>query len=69
VLPDGQVPVLLPGDPPDAARVPSGCRFHPRCPLLAASTDPELALRCRSVPLPVISGDAGSAVACHATGR
>ena len=69
VLPDGQAPVLLPGDPPDAARIPSGCRFHPRCPLLATSTDPELALRCRSVPLPVLTGDAGSAVACHATGR
>ncbi len=23
----------LPGEPPDAAHVPSGCRFHPRCPL------------------------------------
>jgi peptide/nickel transport system ATP-binding protein len=23
----------LPGDPPDPARVPSGCSFHPRCPV------------------------------------
>jgi peptide/nickel transport system ATP-binding protein len=23
----------LPGDPPDPAAVPSGCAFHPRCPL------------------------------------
>ena len=23
----------LPGEPPDASRVPPGCRFHPRCPL------------------------------------
>jgi oligopeptide/dipeptide ABC transporter ATP-binding protein len=22
----------IPGNPPDLARVPSGCRFHPRCP-------------------------------------
>jgi peptide/nickel transport system ATP-binding protein len=23
----------IPGSPPDLARLPSGCRFHPRCPL------------------------------------
>jgi oligopeptide/dipeptide ABC transporter ATP-binding protein len=23
---------LLTGEPPDAAAIPSGCRFHPRCP-------------------------------------
>jgi peptide/nickel transport system ATP-binding protein len=22
----------IPGNPPDLARVPEGCRFHPRCP-------------------------------------
>ena len=26
-------PQLLVGETPNAARVPSGCRFHPRCPL------------------------------------
>lgn len=25
-------PILLEGETPDAAKVPSGCRFHPRCP-------------------------------------
>ncbi len=35
----------LPGNPPDLARPPSGCRFHPRCPVAVAACDetaPEL---------------------------
>jgi oligopeptide/dipeptide ABC transporter ATP-binding protein len=32
--PDQQtVPQLLAGEPPDPVAVPSGCRFHPRCPV------------------------------------
>ena len=26
-------PVILQGETPDPSRIPSGCRFHPRCPL------------------------------------
>ena len=29
-------PVVLRGEIPDPTRVPGGCRFHPRCPALAA---------------------------------
>jgi peptide/nickel transport system ATP-binding protein len=38
-LPDPQARrqrVRVGGEPPNAARVPSGCRFHPRCPLAAS---------------------------------
>ena len=28
-------PTLLKGEPPDPTRIPTGCRFHPRCPALA----------------------------------
>ena len=42
----GLLPVDLPGDVPDPARPPSGCRFHPRCPIAED--------RCRSIdPRPV----------------
>jgi len=49
--------IVLPGDPPDAANPPSGCVFHPRCPLAVA--------RCRT-EVPILR-DAGPRhqVACH----
>ena len=38
-------PQILKGEAPDAARIPSGCRFHPRCPVAIGecrSHDPAL---------------------------
>jgi oligopeptide/dipeptide ABC transporter ATP-binding protein len=42
---DRKEPQILKGETPDAARIPSGCRFHPRCPVAQDSCkviDPEL---------------------------
>jgi peptide/nickel transport system ATP-binding protein len=45
------------GEIPSAARVPSGCRFHTRCPAVAH--------RCRDLA-PAATGDAAThAVRCH----
>jgi len=38
-------PVILAGETPDPSRIPSGCRFHPRCPLVferCPTVDPPL---------------------------
>jgi peptide/nickel transport system ATP-binding protein len=50
--------IVLPGDPPNPAARPSGCAFHPRCPL---------AMPCCRVedPAPRTLDD-GRVVACHA---
>lgn len=50
----------LPGYPPNLLAPPSGCRFHPRCPLADE--------RCRhEEPLMENVGDNGHMVACHKT--
>jgi peptide/nickel transport system ATP-binding protein len=38
-------PQILRGEAPDATRIPSGCRFHPRCPIaieVCPKVDPQL---------------------------
>jgi peptide/nickel transport system ATP-binding protein len=42
---DRKEPQILKGETPDAARIPIGCRFHPRCPVATDAckdTDPQL---------------------------
>ncbi|MBR8740659.1 ABC transporter ATP-binding protein [Nocardiopsis sp. MG754419] len=70
VLPDSGVeegPVVLGGEPPDPKQVPPGCRFHPRCPVLASGEAERagVADRCVSVDPAVLSGGAERRVACH----
>jgi len=68
VLPESrETPTVLSGEPPDPTQVPAGCRFHPRCPLLASGAAAEVADRCRTVDLPILTGGQQAEVACHAT--
>ena len=57
-IPGGGQRIVLAGDPPNPADRPSGCAFHPRCPVAVA--------RCRveAPALEPLPGD-GRLVACH----
>ena len=48
--------IVLTGEPPDPVRIPSGCRFHPRCPVVED--------RCRTVDLPTLGVGDGHRAAC-----
>jgi oligopeptide/dipeptide ABC transporter ATP-binding protein len=52
----GPLPVI-PGKVPNLLRPPSGCRFHPRCPLATS--------RCARESPPLVPVDSGQFVACH----
>ncbi|MEK6721848.1 MAG: ABC transporter ATP-binding protein [Chloroflexota bacterium] len=49
------------GEVPDPARPPSGCPFHPRCPLVEDI--------CRTVEPPLLELAPGHAAACHVAAR
>jgi len=49
--------VILSGEVPSPLNVPSGCRFHPRCPAVLP--------RCSGEDPPAREVDPGHAVACH----
>ena len=49
--------IHLPGEVPSAINVPSGCRFHPRCPRAFE--------RCPREEPPLIEVERGHLVACH----
>ena len=55
--PGAPTPPAVVGDPPSPARMPSGCPFHPRCPL----AEPECS---QSVP-PLVEVGPRHGVACH----
>jgi peptide/nickel transport system ATP-binding protein len=59
--------VVLAGEPPDPTRIPTGCRFHPRCPVVASGEAARLGIeeRCRGTELPVLAPTREHATACH----
>ena len=54
---------ILTGEAPDPTRIPSGCRFHPRCPLVESGEAARLGIEesCRN-------DDPKTLPACHAVG-
>lgn len=63
VLPESEERIVLTGEPPDPTRIPTGCRFHPRCQVVAAGNP--IADRCRTDLLPVLPATEDSQAACH----
>ena len=59
---------ILQGEAPDPTRIPSGCRFHPRCPLVASGEAERLGIeeRCRGDDLSLHEVAPGHHAACHA---
>jgi len=55
--------IVLTGDVPSPANPPSGCHFHPRCPL--ANSNPALMAQCQTQAPELESKRPGHWVACH----
>ncbi len=64
-------PIVLHGETPDPARIPSGCRFHPRCPALASGEAAAAGIEndCYAKTLPVLLSAGGHPAACWLPGR
>ncbi len=59
---------ILTGEPPDPTRIPDGCRFHPRCPLLASGEAATLGIeaKCKGDDLGLLELGNEHFAACHA---
>jgi peptide/nickel transport system ATP-binding protein len=59
---------ILQGEPPDPTRIPTGCRFHPRCPVVASGRAAELQIegKCTGVDLDLAELTPAHLAACHA---
>lgn len=59
-------PILL-GEPPDPTRIPPGCRFHPRCPVVASGEAATLGIEaaCKGEDLGLIAFPNDTFAACH----
>jgi oligopeptide/dipeptide ABC transporter ATP-binding protein len=59
---------VLQGEAPDPTRIPTGCRFHPRCPLVASGESERLGIleRCEGEDLSLREVAPRHVAACHA---
>jgi peptide/nickel transport system ATP-binding protein len=59
---------ILRGETPDPRRIPPGCRFHPRCPLIETGEAERLGIlgRCTGVDVELVERGTGHWSACHA---
>ncbi len=62
-------PIVLTGEPPDPTRIPTGCRFHPRCQSLAdgSAAAAGVADHCAAADLPVLPAISEHRCACWLT--
>lgn len=60
-------PTILVGETPDPAHIPSGCRFHPRCPVVASGEAARRGIeaRCRGEDPVLIQRAPAHEAACH----
>ena len=58
---------ILQGETPDPSRMPTGCRFHPRCPVVASGEAARLGIeaRCRGEDPVLTQRSGGHTAACH----
>ena len=63
----GLVRPILSGEPPDPTRIPPGCRFHPRCPVMQSGRSAELGIeeKCRGEDLAKLTAAFEHQAACH----
>ncbi len=63
-----QEQMILSGETPDPTSIPSGCRFHPRCPLVASGQARRLGIedRCTSEDPQLTESGSDRAAACFA---
>jgi oligopeptide/dipeptide ABC transporter ATP-binding protein len=64
-------PIVLTGETPDPTNIPSGCRFHPRCPARRSGEAAEAGIedQCLGDPLPVLAAEGTHRAACWLPGR
>ena len=58
---------ILQGEPPDPTRIPQGCRFHPRCPVVATGEAARLGIEaaCKGEDPSLIAFPGETMAACH----